>query len=436
MGNADTSATRFAAGLIRKSVARSTHQALAFDALAALDSENAERWRRMFLRHARTFALGADAPDVEFRDFRNHLLFPADGFRGGAIAKAQGWYQNLVAALTKREWQNAVYCAGVLSHYIADTVHPLHTAQSTADNEVYAALELATWVIYPDQVRRSVAVAPLGLNDEFLSDALKAGAVAAHSSYLSLLAHIDLMRTAAKPATGLDATGRVIVAGYLTSATGLFAATLSRAIAQSAVQAPDYSLVFSAAKALFTRPVAAFAGGLATRRLCKSVRDMATERAVEGRVEKTLPEEVRVKREFYARDVQPVAMAPSGNVVAFEPSRQSLPRDAGGETEEAVIVDIRRQRRPIEQPRPAPARTVAEPIRVRIHNLRSLPSDAEPAGVMGVEVANIPAAARAASPQAAALGQAAAAMLAPFAGGSNFRDRRAASGTPGQVGNS
>ena len=80
--------------------------------------------------------MGAAAPDSEFRDYKNHVTLPRDGYWGGAIPKAQSWYLNLTAALAKREWQNAAYCAGVLSHYVIDALDPLHTAQSEAGNDI------------------------------------------------------------------------------------------------------------------------------------------------------------------------------------------------------------------------------------------------------------------------------------------------------------
>ncbi len=72
--------------------AKGTHHKLALDALKQLTSPDAERWQRVFLKHAETYLAGSKAPDDQFKDFKNHVLHVRDGYWGGALGKADQWY--------------------------------------------------------------------------------------------------------------------------------------------------------------------------------------------------------------------------------------------------------------------------------------------------------------------------------------------------------
>ena len=121
--------------------ASGTHHKLALDALRHLKCMDADLWQRLFLANAKIYLDGSKAPDKEFKDFKNHVLHTRDGYWGGAPDKVRSWYQHLVEALTLQDWQTAVYCAGVLSHYYTDPLHPFHTAQSEAENNIHRAVE-------------------------------------------------------------------------------------------------------------------------------------------------------------------------------------------------------------------------------------------------------------------------------------------------------
>ena len=121
--------------------------------IVALDVPDAESWRRLFLKHAETYMLGAKARDDVFKDFKNHVLHPRDGFWGGAPATARAWYGKTVAALKASDWDGAVYAAGVLSHYVTDPVQPFHTGQSEAENSIHRAFEWSTFDLgYPSAI--------------------------------------------------------------------------------------------------------------------------------------------------------------------------------------------------------------------------------------------------------------------------------------------
>ena len=344
---AETRATDIVAAVIRRAATTTTHQAMAFDAVGRLRCANSAAWHRLFLAHAQTLALGAEAPDADFRDFKNHLVFPADEFWGGAPDKARCWYRNLVSALNRREWQNASYCAGVLSHYIADALHPFHTAQSPADNDVSSALDLSVAASYRKLAatgRATCRPVMLGTGREFLVDAIKAGAVHANAHYASLISHVDLARTTADPAAGLDAAGRAVMADVIGRATALIVAVIERAIEDAAQPPPVVSLTASGAVAIIGLPVTVLSNWMHRRAARRLLRVMAGELAANGRVT-TLSPQVRIKRDVAPKTVDRPNARHSGNVVAFEPRHPVPARESDGDS--SVVIAMRHRRRMI-----------------------------------------------------------------------------------------
>src|SRR5262249_35019429 len=106
--------------LVFRNRCASTHHQLALDALRFVPGPQADRWVNLFLADHEQFLTGAEAPDKEFKDFKDHVLFVADNGWGGALAAARNWYQKTVAALSEGDWPEAIYNAGVLSHYFTD----------------------------------------------------------------------------------------------------------------------------------------------------------------------------------------------------------------------------------------------------------------------------------------------------------------------------
>jgi hypothetical protein len=121
--------------------ANGTHHKLALDALMKLEHPQAEAWRNVMLKHVTLLLDGSKDPDNVFKDFKNHVLHVKDGYWGGAPEKVQNWYQHLVAALKEQNWSEAAYAAGVLSHYYTDPIHPFHTGQTAAENNIHRAVE-------------------------------------------------------------------------------------------------------------------------------------------------------------------------------------------------------------------------------------------------------------------------------------------------------
>jgi Domain of unknown function (DUF4332) len=294
--------------IVYRSHANGTHHKLALDALRHLQCKDADDWRRMFLAHAGLYLEGAEAPDDDFKDFENHVLHTRDGLWGGAPAKVQSWYQHVVEALSVEDWPTAVYCAGVLSHYYTDPLQPFHTAQSEADNNIHRAVE---WSI----ARSYGALHALGLNQlpdarvevgtgrDWLAELVCRGAELANRHYEKLIAHYDIHRGVVDPPAGLDRVARRIVAEMIRYAYLSYAAVLDRAVAEARATAPQTRLGAVTVLAALKAPARALAhrrADLQERRLVERIYD---ELNATGTVERSLPDEERVVRDRYAREV-------------------------------------------------------------------------------------------------------------------------------------
>ena len=288
--------------------ANGTHHKLALDALTHMQCNGADAWHRVFLKHAATYLEGAKAPDTTFKDFKNHVLHVADNFWGGAPEKVEEWYGLTVAALRNEQWQEAVYAAGVLSHYFTDPVMPFHTAQTEAENAIHRATEWSISRSY-DALRKigeerfATLAVPAHSGPSWQQQMTCDAAEFSHRYYEKLIAHYDITRGVVTPEAGLDAIAQNLVAELLIYAARGCAIILDRAIEEAAVTAPDVALSLEtllAAAQIPAKWLEKRLGNAEDRRLVRATYDelMAT-----GKVDRTLSEDDRAIRDLYAREV-------------------------------------------------------------------------------------------------------------------------------------
>ena len=317
--------------------ARGTHDRLAFDGLAHMHGTDAEGWRRLFLKHAADLVRGSQAPDDEFKDFKNHVLFPRDGFWGGAAAAAQKWYAQLVVALGTGDWATAVTAAGILSHYVTDPVLPFNTAQSEASNSIQRAFEWSVFRSYDDLKRIAAADAARTINipdgDDWLAQLLHLAATEANSAYEKLIAHYDIKRGVVDASSGLDVVAQRIAGDQLGLAAALFAAVLERAIAESKAAAPAVNLGLDAALSMLRLPISSGCRKIAGMRERALVERIYDELMATGTVEKNLPEHQRVVSDLYAVEVlghkKPAATAKAAKAEDSKAGAARIARKAG-----------------------------------------------------------------------------------------------------------
>jgi Domain of unknown function (DUF4332) len=389
--------------LLRASKARGTHHHLALDALDVMSASSA--WRRLFYKHIGTYLDGAKAPDTAFKDFKNHVLHPRDGFWGGAPERAEVWYGECVAALVKKDWPAATYAAGVLTHYCSDPCMPLHTHQTAAESNIHAALEWTVSTSYARLIALSETLpntprAALSVGPRWLTDLMYAAATEATQHYETLLAHYDFKRGVVAPEEGLDLVGQRAAASMLRYARHLVAGVLDRAIAEAAVTPDEVNLASDAVRAFISWPISKrrknkdFAQD---RRLIEAMYDelMAT-----GLVDKTLRDDERQIQALYQAEVLdarlsatttlaqsvPTATGTRSSTVQTEPTLPRVaaegsteipvPGPATGPAPEPEADDpnadaaeasdgtiVRGKRVAIETPRPAPRRIEAPEAR-------------------------------------------------------------------------
>jgi predicted flap endonuclease-1-like 5' DNA nuclease len=313
--------------------AHGCHPKLALDALQRLACVDADRWQKLFLAHADLYLAGATAPDEEFKDFNNHVLYPRDDYWGGAAQKAVSWYQHLLEALAGTDWPTAVYCAGVLSHYYTDPLHPFQTAQSEAKNNIHRAVE---WSIYQsyDRLRTQgerefpAMPAAVGQDGNWLATLVCAGAERANAVYEKLIAHYDLQRGVVDPPTGLDPIARRIIAELISYAAASYAVVLARAIAEAQVRPPEVPLAAVLLRAACRLPAKLMARRLADARRRREIEASYDELIATGKVENTLGEAERSVRDLYAQEVlaKRKPARPVSQIFAFQPRPRVLTR--------------------------------------------------------------------------------------------------------------
>ena len=165
----------------------------------------------------------AKAPDRKFKDFRNHVLHVSDNYWGGAIPAAELWYARLVEQLTAKDWQRAVYCAGVLSHYVTDPLMPLHTGQTEDEAQVHRFIEWGTARIYEQLVATHDAARSLvnwkspeyAISDDWLALLVIEGAELSHEHYDVMIDHYDPAIGHKQPEAGFDDTCKTSLAKLL-----------------------------------------------------------------------------------------------------------------------------------------------------------------------------------------------------------------------------
>ncbi|MFT3730178.1 MAG: DUF4332 domain-containing protein [Hyphomicrobium sp.] len=288
--------------------ANGTHHKLALDALEAMTRPDSADWTRLFLKHVELYLKGSKDPDNTFKDFKNHVLHVSENYWGGAPEKTQEWYNRTVFELKAGNWPEAVYAAGVLSHYFTDPVMPFHTGQTEAENAIHRATEWSINRSYNTLRalgearfgRLSIAV-PSGPKwlPEFVCD----GAEFSHRYYEKLIAHYDIHKGATRPEEGLDDIAKPIVAELLIYAATSFGKVLDKAIAESGASAPDVSLTAETFLAMTQIPRKFIEKRLSNEADRKLVAAIYDELKTTGRVDRALPEDDRVVRDLHNAEV-------------------------------------------------------------------------------------------------------------------------------------
>ena len=239
----------------------STHHKLALDALNQIRGDIAENWRNLCLKHVEIYLDGSKAPDNTFKDFKNHVLHVRDNYWGGAIDATQKWYGATVAALRDRKWQDAIYSAGVLSHYYTDPIQPFHTGQCEAEGIVHRAAEWSIACAYRELT--DILEADLGgwpevtvpMGDDWLAQMVRAGADLANPHYEVCIEHYDMKKGVKDPPTGLDQEMKDRIARLIGHAVVGYARIMERALAEANATPPAVNITLLGVMSQLTIPI-------------------------------------------------------------------------------------------------------------------------------------------------------------------------------------
>lgn len=290
------------------------HHKLAMNALQHLRGDDADRWRNLFLRHYELYLLGSKDPDTKFKDFRNHVLHVSENFWGGAMDQAETWYQETVEDLRAGKWKQAVYSAGVLSHYFMDPLMPLHTGQTEEEGVIHRACE---WSINKsfEQLKKLLEEGDgypefeLPKSGDWLKRTVSAGASLAHQHYQTFIDHYNIEVGVKDPPAGLDEELRKITAKLIGYASVGFARILERAI-HEAGQAPVATRTsILGYLAALTIPLNWILNKLSSVQDKKAVRRIYREYQKNGKVIEALSLDEKTVRRAHAEEVLRIDLA-------------------------------------------------------------------------------------------------------------------------------
>lgn len=287
----------------------STHHKLALDALRHLRCPQAERWRDLFLTHVEPYLEGSKAPDNSFKDFRNHVLHVDENFWGGAVQAAQQWYEKTRTAFAEKRWKDAVYAAGVLSHYYSDPWQPFHTGQSETEGVVHRAAE---WSIacsylelqqileedfggYPDVI--------MPQSDDWLTEMIQEAALTAHEYYQPSIDHYNFAVGKKTPAAGYDQEAKDFLAVLLGSAVIGFSRILDRIIVETAATPPATHISLLGVMAQMTVPIFWVTKKMKSAKERAAVEATYREFVATGKVVNSLSEDDWTLRQQHATEV-------------------------------------------------------------------------------------------------------------------------------------
>lgn len=333
---------------------RSNHHRLAVDALRHLQSPDAERWRSLFLHYHAEYLAGAKAPDEVFKDFKNHVLHVREKEWGGAIESAEEWYRRTVRAMAAKDWAQAAYSAGVMSHYYVDPIQPFHTHQTEEENVIHRAVEWSfskSYTTFQRILENDMGGYPkldTPGGEKWLAEMVRAGAKLSNQYYETVIDHYDFAKGVKDPPAGLDQELKDTIAALVGHAAVGLSRILDRAFAEAAVRPPKIDENLQAFFLACEIPIQA---------VLKTIDNAASRREVEaqfeefrrtGKVRATLGDDDKAVREMHALEV---LKTPLSNLDA------KWPREIGAKAGEGALPRTTKTK-PAVIPRARPTRTI------------------------------------------------------------------------------
>ena len=313
--------------ILKAAHCRSTHHYFAVDALTHVTTTRGKQLGDLLLKYHHEYLTGAKDPDKKFRDFRNHVVHVKDGYWGGAPKAAERWREKLLDCIKHKQWPQAAYAAGVLSHYFTDPLMPLHTAQSSIESIVHRPMEWSVCKSYSMihnrwQEGEHKIVFRLASKPDWISAAIRRGAEVANRSYNELIARYRLKEGARNPKLGLDKESINLLAGIFGIAITGWARVLERIADESQSDFPSVSLMPQTLLASIKIPIAWVIRNIESHQEQQAVRALVREYNTTGTVVENLPTEVKSVRHERENDER------KQPVIAQNTSPSAIPKAA------------------------------------------------------------------------------------------------------------
>lgn len=278
------------------------------NSLKRLECRNADAWLQLFVRYFETYLEGSKDPDTKFKDFRNHVVHVSENYWGGAVKQAEKWYSATVDHLRNSRWPDAVYSAGVLSHYYMDPIMPLHTGQTEEEGVIHRACEWSVnksfqTLIEQLESRSGYPTVNLPTGQDWIKGAVHQGAELAHAHYQTFIDHYNFELGSKNPPAGLDRRLQEITGQLLGFASVGFARILERAFAESGSQPANSSSSLFAILYKMTAPISWGFKALNHFRSRGQVKKIASEFKSTGKVINALPRDEKQIRQDHAKEI-------------------------------------------------------------------------------------------------------------------------------------
>lgn len=333
---------------------RSNHHRLAVDALRHLRVADSGDWRDLLLHYHHEYLGGAKAPDEVFKDFKNHVLHVRDGDWGGAVEACEEWYRRTVRALAAKDWAQAAWSAGVMSHYYVDPIQPFHTHQTEEEGVIHRAVEWSfskSYKTFQQILERDLGgypEVPVPSGANWLGDMVRAGARASNPHYELIIEHYDVDKGVKDPPEGLDQELKDTIAKLVGHAAVGLARILDRAFEEAAVKPPKVGGALQALLLSLEIPIQSVLKSIDNANARREVEAQYEEFRRTGKVRATLGEDDKVVRALYATEVM---KTPLSSLDA------RWPREIGAKAGEGAAP---RGKTPKPAPKPKPAPVVAQ----------------------------------------------------------------------------
>ncbi len=291
-----------------------THEWIAFKAATSLPDE----WKKVFIKHVEKLLEGAKAPDRSFHDFRNHVMHPPKW--GGAPSAALKWKENMINALKDKNWSEAVYSAGVLSHYIADPFHPLHTGQTAEEAKIHKFFEFGT----SRSLKKYDSISMSRKENLALDEEIIKGATRSHEYYFDVITMYDPSKANKnKWEDGIPDELHEIIKQILEEATSLVHGAWLDAIKEAAIKPPKTNLTFTSFIMRIKAPIYFVKKWLANRYFKTTTKKMLKELREKGTVYQSIPPDDRLQIDVFIEMEKDGKLDMSSAIESFEKRRNT-----------------------------------------------------------------------------------------------------------------